>query len=63
MCNETNITDPEIKKLCEEIVAGQKREIEEIKSKLEEKITNNHETYCINTAHRSPLIISIICTA
>ncbi|MEO7989276.1 MAG: DUF305 domain-containing protein [Chryseolinea sp.] len=35
MCNEANITDPEIKKLCEEIVSGQKKEIELMKSKLE----------------------------
>ena len=36
MCNEANITDPEIKKLCEEIVAGQRREIDQMKSKLSE---------------------------
>lgn len=34
MCNEADITDPEIKKLCEEIVASQKKEIEQMKSKL-----------------------------
>jgi len=36
MCNEANISDPEIKKLCEEIVASQKKEIEQMKSKLAE---------------------------
>jgi uncharacterized protein (DUF305 family) len=36
MCNEANITDPEIRKLCEEIVSGQKKEIEQMKSKLAE---------------------------
>jgi uncharacterized protein (DUF305 family) len=36
MCNEANISDPEIKKLCEEIIASQKKEIEEMKSKLAE---------------------------
>ena len=36
MCNESDLTDPEIKKLCEEIVAGQKREIDQMKAKLEQ---------------------------
>jgi len=36
MCNEADISDPEIKKLCEEIVASQKKEIEQMKSKLAE---------------------------
>lgn len=36
MCNEANITDPELKKLCEEIVENQKKEIEQMKSKLSE---------------------------
>lgn len=36
MCKEANITDPEIKKLCEEIVASQNREIDQMKSKLAE---------------------------
>lgn len=36
MCNQADITDPEIKKLCEEIVKSQKQEIAEMKSKLEE---------------------------
>jgi hypothetical protein len=36
MCNEANIKDPEVKKLCEEIVSSQKREIEQMKSKLAE---------------------------
>jgi uncharacterized protein (DUF305 family) len=34
MCNEANITDPEIKKLCEEIIASQNKEIDQMKSKL-----------------------------
>lgn len=36
MCNGAGIKDPEVKKLCEEIVASQKREIEQMKSKLAE---------------------------
>jgi uncharacterized protein (DUF305 family) len=36
MCNEADITDPEIKKLCEQIVASQRREIDQMKAKLEE---------------------------
>jgi uncharacterized protein (DUF305 family) len=36
MCEEANITDPEIKKLCEEIKAGQQREIDQMKAKLSE---------------------------
>ena len=40
MCNEADITDPEIRKLCDEIIAGQKREIEQMKAKLSE-INNN----------------------
>jgi uncharacterized protein (DUF305 family) len=36
MCNEADIKDPEVKKLCEAIVASQKREIEQMKSKLAE---------------------------
>lgn len=36
MCNEANVTDPEVKKLCEEIIASQKKEIEQMKSKLAE---------------------------
>jgi uncharacterized protein (DUF305 family) len=36
MCSEAEIKDPEVKKLCEEIVAGQKKEIEQMKSKLAE---------------------------
>jgi uncharacterized protein (DUF305 family) len=36
MCTQADITDPEIKKLCEEIVKSQKKEIAEMKSKLEE---------------------------
>jgi uncharacterized protein (DUF305 family) len=34
MCNDANITDPEIKKLCEEIVASQEKEIAQMKGKL-----------------------------
>lgn len=36
MCENANIQDPEIKKLCEEIIASQQREIAQMKAKLEE---------------------------
>ena len=36
MCEEANITDPEIKKLCEEIRESQLREIDQMKAKLNE---------------------------
>ena len=36
MCQESDINNPEIKKLCEEIVASQQKEIQEMKSKLRE---------------------------
>ena len=36
MCEEANITDPEIKKLCEEIKTSQQREIDQMKIKLNE---------------------------
>lgn len=36
MCEEANLNDPEIKKLCEEIVANQKKEIDEMKSSLKQ---------------------------
>ena len=36
MCEKANIQDPEIKKLCEEIIASQQREIEQMKTKLDE---------------------------
>jgi uncharacterized protein (DUF305 family) len=36
MCNDANITDPEIKKLCEEIIASQEKEIAQMKAKLKE---------------------------
>jgi len=36
MCEEANITDPEVKKLCESIISGQRQEIEQMKSKLRE---------------------------
>lgn len=36
MCQESDISDPEIKRLCEEIVASQQKEIDEMKRKLEE---------------------------
>lgn len=35
MCNESNIFDPEIKKLCEGIVASQKNEIDQMKKILD----------------------------
>lgn len=37
MCNEANIEDPEIKKLCEEIRSIQQREIEDQLNRLEKK--------------------------
>lgn len=36
MCGEAKITDPELKKLCEHIMAGQREEIEQMKLKLKE---------------------------
>lgn len=36
MCEEANITDPEIKKLCEQINSSQKAEIAQMKAKLSE---------------------------
>jgi uncharacterized protein (DUF305 family) len=36
MCEEANITDPEIKKLCEEIKLSQQREIDQMKAMLNE---------------------------
>lgn len=36
MCEEANITDPEVKKLCESIVQSQRKEIEQMKTKLKE---------------------------
>jgi uncharacterized protein (DUF305 family) len=36
MCNDANITDPEIKRLCEEIVASQEKEIAQMKAKLKQ---------------------------
>jgi len=36
MCEESDITDPEIKALCEEIRASQQREIDQMKAKLKE---------------------------
>ena len=35
MCNESSISDPEIKKLCGTIVTGQQSEIEAMKAKLD----------------------------
>ena len=34
MCQQANLTDPEIKKLCQEIVVGQKREIDQMQEIL-----------------------------
>ncbi len=34
MCEQADLQDPEIKKLCEEIIANQQREIEQMKTKL-----------------------------
>lgn len=36
MCEQANITDPEVKKLCESIVQSQRAEIAQMKAKLEE---------------------------
>lgn len=36
MCKEADITDPELKKLCDEIVTGQQREIAQMKARLKE---------------------------
>jgi hypothetical protein len=36
MCEEANISDPEVKKLCESIVQSQRSEIEQMKAKLKE---------------------------
>jgi predicted neutral ceramidase superfamily lipid hydrolase len=36
MCEEASITDPEIKELCNEILANQQSEIDEMKAKLSE---------------------------
>lgn len=35
MCEQADITDPEIKRLCEQIIASQQKEIAEMKAKLE----------------------------
>lgn len=37
MCNESNLSDPRVKKLCEAIVSSQEREIAEMKALLSEK--------------------------
>jgi uncharacterized protein (DUF305 family) len=34
MCNEADITDPEIRRLCDGIVAGQQAEIDWMRAKL-----------------------------
>jgi uncharacterized protein (DUF305 family) len=34
MCEQADLQDPEIKKLCEEIIASQQREIMQMKAKL-----------------------------
>lgn len=36
MCQESDLSDPELKKLCEEIVASQQKEIDQMKAKLRE---------------------------
>lgn len=36
MCEEANIQDPEIKKLCDEIIKSQRQEIDQMKTKLKE---------------------------
>lgn len=37
MCREGNITDPELKQLCDNIIANQKREIEQMERNLDKK--------------------------
>lgn len=37
MCQESDLSDPELKKLCEEIVASQQKEIDLMKAKLREQ--------------------------
>ncbi|MFN2623262.1 MAG: DUF305 domain-containing protein [Chthoniobacterales bacterium] len=34
MCEQASITDPELKQLCQEIISGQQREIDQMKTKL-----------------------------
>jgi uncharacterized protein (DUF305 family) len=36
MCQQADIQDPEVKKLCESIIASQQKEIEQMKTKLKE---------------------------
>ncbi len=36
MCEKASIHDPEIKKLCRQIISGQQREIDQMKAKLNE---------------------------
>ena len=36
MCEKASITDPEIKQLCREIISSQQREIDQMKTKLNE---------------------------
>jgi hypothetical protein len=36
MCEQADIKDPQVKKLCETIISGQRQEIEQMKSKLKE---------------------------
>lgn len=36
MCNEPNLSDPRVKKLCEQFVSSQEREIAEMTALLEE---------------------------
>lgn len=43
MCEQAGITDPEIKKLCEEIVASQRREIEQMKTMLRQLETGDKQ--------------------
>ena len=37
MCKSTDLTDPEIKQLCDDIIAGQQAEIDQMKEKLKDR--------------------------
>ena len=37
MCKSADLTDPEIKQLCDDIIAGQQAEIDQMKEKLKDR--------------------------